>query len=472
MTRTPWPYRGPLIAGLALFAASCAWAWLYWGTLRERELDQIGRLSDALVSSLEALLDPANGARPEDDAALERLLLQRLRLKRPVLYVLVLRNDRTVATVGDVPPELADPREAGRFPGRGLVVFRRALGEPAPGAPPDDRPPRPNDRRPRRDDRPAPPEGRRLPPPDDDRRVPGGNPWAWRSGSGAERVEVVVGCDTTLPRRVFEKNVPELLFALAVGWAGIVALVLAWYRSIRTRELARALDAERRERARLEELNLAAAGLAHETKNPLGIILGLAQRIARDSTAPTETREVAEQIVDAADQAAARISDFLGFARLGTPTLEPARLDALLHHVVGALQADFDDAGVGVEVLAPAVHAVCAPSLVEQVLVNLLLNALQASEAGTRVTLRLVVQGATATLVVEDQGRGIPPGLVPEVFKPYVSGRADGHGLGLAIVKRIVDQHGWSIALHSVVAGGTRVTISDIAVTTAEEAGA
>ena len=106
----------------------------------------------------------------------------------------------------------------------------------------------------------------------------------------------------------------------------------------------------------------------------------------------------------------------------------------------------------------------CAPAMVEQVLVNLLLNALQASEAGTRVTLRLDVQGSKATLAVEDRGRGIPAGLLPDVFKPYVSGRADGHGLGLAIVKRIVDQHGWSIELCSEVAGGTRVTISNLAV--------
>ena len=65
--------------------------------------------------------------------------------------------------------------------------------------------------------------------------------------------------------------------------------------------------------------NLAAAGLAHETRNPLGIILGLAQRLSDDSNADAQSRKVAEQIVDAADMATERLSDFITFARPPVP---------------------------------------------------------------------------------------------------------------------------------------------------------
>jgi signal transduction histidine kinase len=109
--------------------------------------------------------------------------------------------------------------------------------------------------------------------------------------------------------------------------------------------------------------------------------------------------------------------------------------------------------------------------MMEQVLMNLLLNSLQASERGTLVSLRLESRGATADLVVEDQGRGIPPSLLRDVFKPYVTSRAEGHGLGLAIVKRIVDQHGWTIAVRSVEGRGTRVTIAGIPVATSRRVG-
>ena len=65
-------------------------------------------------------------------------------------------------------------------------------------------------------------------------------------------------------------------------------------------------------------------------------------------------------------------------------------------------------------------------------------------------------------LEIEDQGRGIPPELKPNIFKPYISGYAKGHGLGLAIVKRYVENHDWRIQISSEVNQGTLVVISGI----------
>jgi len=70
---------------------------------------------------------------------------------------------------------------------------------------------------------------------------------------------------------------------------------------------------------------------------------------------------------------------------------------------------------------------------------------------------------------VEDQGSGISPELLPNIFKPYVAGNADGHGLGLAIVKRFVEEHGWTIRVDSQLNRGTEVTVSGIGLSEAEE---
>ena len=454
MARFLRTYRGPLIAGGGLFVASCVWAWLYLDTVRDREAHQKMRTAASLAVSLSMLLDPEVRAAAGGEDALGRLIEARLEIRRPLVFAIVVSRGRRLASLGDVPEGLPTPLEPGFTEDGAVRIVRVPIG---PGRPPRGLgPPRPQGP-------PRPPGSQR---PDD------GPPlvdWRWRTGGGGPPASLVAGIETSLSPHVLAETLPSLGLVLTVCWAGILALVLAWMRSIRSRDLARALDVERRERARLEEMNLAAAGLAHETKNPLGIILGLAQRIERTSGGTPEIREAASHIIDAADRAAARVSDFLGFARIPAPKLEPVRADLLLGRVVAALAPDFEEAGVRVTVEAPEISVECSAGMMEQVLVNLLLNSLQASEAGTTVTLRLAARGATAVLVVEDQGRGIPPELVADLFKPYVTGNPDGHGLGLAIVRRIVEQHGWTVDIETAVGKGTRVVIAGITVARQKE---
>jgi signal transduction histidine kinase len=102
--------------------------------------------------------------------------------------------------------------------------------------------------------------------------------------------------------------------------------------------------------------------------------------------------------------------------------------------------------------------------MLQQVLVNLLLNSLHASEEGQTVTARLERREKRAAIVIQDQGSGIPSELKPRVFKPYVSGRPEGHGLGLAVVKQVAGHHGWTVDIDSRPSGGTRVVITNIEV--------
>ena len=242
----------------------------------------------------------------------------------------------------------------------------------------------------------------------------------------------------------------------------ILAVTAVWITGIRRRILAEELASERIRSAHLEELGLAAAGLAHETKNPLGIIMGMAQQIEARHDIPAESRAMLGHIMDEVDKASSRLGTFMNFARQRKPSQAPVRIDRLCHEVTRVLGPDFEAAGV--ELLAEIKpQAILADeTMLRQVLVNLLLNSLRASPAGTTVRMELRRQDRRLTLAVEDRGRGIPSELLPDIFKPYVSGSASGHGLGLAIVKRMVEAHGWKISARSAPGQGTVMTITGI----------
>ena len=249
---------------------------------------------------------------------------------------------------------------------------------------------------------------------------------------------------------------------LAIGTLAVLGTLAAWAATLRSRALAGRLERERSRAAHLEELSLAAAGLAHETKNPLNVVRGVAQQLAVDDRLPEPARERAGEIVEEADRATARLGDFLAYARSRPPKLERIDAAALTRRVADLLRPDFESAGVRLEVEAEALPVRADTEQFQQVLMNLLLNAQVATPSGKTVTLRLAREGAGAMLEVRDEGCGIPDEVRARLFQPYVSGRAGGHGLGLAIVKRIADAHGWQVAVESAPVQGTRFVFSGL----------
>jgi len=260
----------------------------------------------------------------------------------------------------------------------------------------------------------------------------------------------------------YAKALNHLLTPLATTMLLLAASVAAWIMAIRSRLLAEQLRTERARSAHLQDLGLAAAGLAHETKNPLGIISGIAQQIARNREIPEQSRMMIETIIDEVDKSASRLGHFMTFARQREIRAVPLDIHELAARIAEILQPEFDAAGVALEVNCPRMMIVADEDMLRQVLVNLLLNSLQASLNGSRVEIRMEQHGGRASLVVADQGCGILPQLLPDIFKPYVAGNPDGHGLGLAIVKRFTEDHGWMIKAESHIDQGTVITISGI----------
>lgn len=226
----------------------------------------------------------------------------------------------------------------------------------------------------------------------------------------------------------------------------MVGLGLAWRNLVRSSELEVRLVRAAELNTRLKEMNLAAAGLAHETKNPLNIIRGLAQMISRRDDAPEEVRQKSRSIVDEADRVAAQLNEFINFSRPREVRRASVSLSAVAHEVVRALGHDLEDKSVRVMIPdnLPVVEA--DEQLLRQVLFNLLINAVQAVEPRGLVELAVTHQGANeVALEVRDNGPGVPPEHRLDIFKPYFTTNEKGTGLGLAVVQQIVLAHGWEI---------------------------
>lgn len=239
------------------------------------------------------------------------------------------------------------------------------------------------------------------------------------------------------------------LRCVIIFFAGVSALGagLAWRNMGRTAELQIRLVRASELNSHLKELNLAAAGLAHETRNPLNIIRGQAQMISRLPDAAPEVREKSRVIVDETDKVTAQLTEFINYSRPREVRRTRVSLATAGSEIIRTLALDIEEKKLRVEVGGEALAVEADEQLLRQVLFNLVLNAIQAVEA--KGAIQIVVRRAgpsEAVLEVRDDGPGVPPENRREIFKPYFTTHQKGTGLGLAMVQQIVLAHGWEIA--------------------------
>jgi len=227
----------------------------------------------------------------------------------------------------------------------------------------------------------------------------------------------------------------------------VVGLGLAWRTVTRSSELELRLVRAAELNTRLKEMNFAAAGLAHETRNPLNIIRGLAQMISKQPDSSAEVRQKSREIVDETDRVTAQLNEFIDFSRPREVRRSAVALSSTVGEVVRALESDLEEKAIHLEV-APGLPTIEADEqLLRQALFNLLLNAVQAADRNGEIRVVAVRNGGNeARLEIRDNGPGVPPDQRTEVFKPYFTTHPKGTGLGLAVVQQIVLAHGWEIA--------------------------
>jgi signal transduction histidine kinase len=204
-----------------------------------------------------------------------------------------------------------------------------------------------------------------------------------------------------------------------------------------------------------------AARLAHEVKNPLAAIKGLSTHMARGA-GDVKTAERLGVVAREADRLQAIVDGFLGFTR-GLDDLRLARITPydVAQELVVLLEMRAAEAGVAIEVVGDERAQVVADARkLRQALLNVVLNALQASPHGSGVTIGIARGGPdTLRMRVVDRGCGMKPAILDRIRKPYFTTRAGGSGLGVAIARALVEQHGGSMTIESTDGKGTTVTI-------------
>jgi two-component system sensor histidine kinase HydH len=224
----------------------------------------------------------------------------------------------------------------------------------------------------------------------------------------------------------------------------------------------RRLQEEIQRKEKLAALGGLAAGVAHEIRNPLSSIKGLATFFAKKFAEGTEDRQAAGVMVREVDRLNRVISELLEFARPSELDLKPTDLNELLEHSVRLVRQDAKTKNIDIN-LSKGENlplALLDPDRFSQCLLNLYLNAIQAMNEGGILSVRsLPGKNENIVVEIEDSGKGMGQEEFNKIFDPYFTTKSTGTGLGLAIVHKIIEAHQGSIKVRSKSGEGTIFTI-------------
>jgi two-component system sensor histidine kinase AtoS len=207
-----------------------------------------------------------------------------------------------------------------------------------------------------------------------------------------------------------------------------------------------------------------AAGIAHEVRNPLGAMKTCAQFLER-GTDPSDRRyHFIELIIRESKRVEGLVSRLLNYARPGESDVEYSDLNAAVDTAVelAALKAHQNRVSIGKDFTADLPRLYIDVKRISQAVLNLLLNSLESVDDRGRITVatRWSAETESATIVIADNGKGIPSGDLERIFDPFFTTRPGGTGLGLAIVQQIVFEHHGTIRVESREGRGTQFTIT------------
>ncbi len=214
---------------------------------------------------------------------------------------------------------------------------------------------------------------------------------------------------------------------------------------------------------KLSALGRMAAGIAHEINNPLAGILLYSTNLIKKAPSEGPMREGLDIIIQETLRCKTIIQDLLEFSREKESVKVPSHMNHILHKAVNLLGNEFRLRHIQLEIdLCEQLPEILVdPNQMEQIFVNLFLNAIQAIEERGTITIRSYLSPDQKYVHVEisDTGCGIPPEHMPKIFEPFFSTKVKGTGLGLAVTFGIVQRHGGHITVFSQPGQGARFTV-------------
>jgi signal transduction histidine kinase len=206
-----------------------------------------------------------------------------------------------------------------------------------------------------------------------------------------------------------------------------------------------------------------AASLAHEVRNPLTAIRLDLERARKHAAEPERATELMDSALHEITRLDASVTDALRLARSGQLTPAPLDIRQPLEAAFRAAESRFTDREADLRPLAlpdEPVWTMGDAGALEQLFLNLLLNAAQALTAGAQAGVELTEEQGRLCVTVWDHGDGIPPDLMPRIFEPFYSTSPEGTGLGLPIARRIARAHGGEVDIESAPGRGTTVRVT------------
>ena len=226
------------------------------------------------------------------------------------------------------------------------------------------------------------------------------------------------------------------------------------------RDLAevRRLQDEIRRKEKLAAIGDLAAGVAHEIRNPLSSIKGIASYYKAKFAEGSEDKEMAGVMIEETDRLNRVISELLEFARPSKLNLKLSNLNELLKHSARLVQQEAiaKNIQIHLNLTSDAVESEVDPDRLTQCFLNLYLNALQAMKSGGQLAIASATRvDGSVSIDIKDNGSGISADDLSKIFDPYFTTKPKGTGLGLAIVHKIIEAHQGQIKARSIIGQGT-----------------
>ena len=218
---------------------------------------------------------------------------------------------------------------------------------------------------------------------------------------------------------------------------------------------------------RVIELSELAGGLAHEIRNPLSTLKVNLQLLAEDLSAEPDANlrrrslQRLETLQSETERLQILLDNFLKLVSGHEINTRPVDISNVVRHLVEFFTPQAEELAIRMRMLLSDQELICEldESLIQQALLNLCLNALQAMPSGGELIVETTAEDEWARIDVTDTGIGIAAEVLDKLFKPFFSTRKGGSGLGLSVTRRIVSEHGGTIEVHSEPGKGSRFSV-------------